>query len=186
MTDVEQTEQERIIEQGRETAKENLKHEDTKNREADEKSLKKNMDGARESAKLNHKVDRESQDEQVQNVIPANDTSKSAKEATAKAQLNPNGEDPISESEINKSATNADMSTGNKTAVSNQDAADRARNPGKAEEEAPRSTANPDIKPGQNATSEKVSEASTTNRDQARAGEERGNRPIIDQSKSKS
>ncbi len=30
MADVEQTEQERIIEQGRETAKENLKHEDTK------------------------------------------------------------------------------------------------------------------------------------------------------------
>lgn len=140
------------------------------------------LDDARETAKLNHKVDQSNNDHEViQDSIPANDTSQAAKEAVAKAQLDPNGEDPISDSEIKKSAHNADMTTGNKTAVSNKEAAERAKNPGEAEENAPRSTANPDIKSGQNATSEKVSEASTTNRDQARAGEKDAGRPVINQ-----
>lgn len=181
----ESTTREDAIEYGRKAAEENAAAERKVNGEPQVVDHEAQAEEAHETARLNHEADQTNQEDAIQNGIPANDTSKSAKEATAKSQLDPNGEDPISEKEIKDSATDASMETGNKTSVSNKDAADRAANPGEAEEEAPRSTANPDIKSGQNATSEKVSEKSTTNRDQAREGEEDAGRPVVNQSTGK-
>lgn len=177
----EPTTREDAIKLGHETAKANAAAERKESGGPTAANIDDIVDDAHETARLNHEVDHENQEDAVQNGIPANDTSKKAKEATAKAQLDPNGDDPISPKEVKDSATDASMETGNKTAVSNEEAADRARNPGDAEEEAPRSTANPDMTDSQNATSEKVSEESTTNRDQAREGERTAGRPVINQ-----
>lgn len=99
------------------------------------------VDDAHETAALNHEADQENQPEDEEASLE-NDTSKTAKQNTAKSQLDPTGDDPISNAEINRSATDADMSDGNKTAVSNEEAAERAKNPGEAEENAPLSLAN--------------------------------------------
>ena len=167
------TEQERVLDMGREAAEENVKNEDTRTRENDEKTFEKNIKASQDLAQANHEVEHGRQEDRIQDVIPANDTSKSAKQATAKSQLDPNGDDPISATEINKSATDASMETGNKTAVDDAEVSKRAANPGEAETNGPRALSNPDRNDEQNDTVEKVSEASTTNRDQARAGEER-------------
>ena len=128
------------IELGHKEALANHKAEQRDSTLADTPTQEETIKDAQESAKLNHEVDVNSQSEQGNGEL-RNDTSKTAKINTAKAQLDPAGDDPIKESEIEKSATNASMETGNKTEVSNKEAAKRAANPGKAEEDSPRSIA---------------------------------------------
>lgn len=158
------------IKDGQESAKENIKQEKRESSIADTNTVEEVMDDARESAKLNHEVEQSLQNVDAKGDL-TNDTSDKAKVATAKAQLDPNGDDPISEKEVRDSALDASMETGNKTAVTNKEAANRARNPGKAEEEAPRSIAGDGAKPAQNATTERVSQDSTSNREEAKRGE---------------
>lgn len=136
------------IADGHATARENIRAEREASTPVDTNPLPEIVDDAQETARLNHGVDVQNQPKSTSPTLK-NDTSKKAKIDTAKAQLDPAGEDPISKSEIEKSATDADMDTGNKTAVSNKEAAERAENPGEAEENAPLSLANPDNKAGE-------------------------------------
>lgn len=130
------------IKLGQDTARENVKHDKANGFTTDAADDRQDLvEDAQETARLNHKADQENQIEQGDNRIE-NDTSKTAKQATAKAQLDPTGNDPISTAEVNRSATNASMETGNKTAVSNEEQAQRATESGRAEEENSFSTAN--------------------------------------------
>lgn len=132
------------IRDGQETALENDQASgDAEVRERNENRFEETMDEARESARLNREAEESQQSESDSNEL-TNDTSKAAKVATAKSQLDPTGKDPISQKEVADSATDADMTTGNKTAVSNEEAARRAANPGEAEENGQFSTANAD------------------------------------------
>lgn len=128
------------LEDGRQTAKNNLKQERRENGRVTAPNRDEILDDARDTAQLNRKAEEASQPEGTNSILK-NDTSKAAKVRTAKAQLDPTGEDPISTAEIERSATNASMETGNQTAVSNEDAAERAENPGRAEEESSASIA---------------------------------------------
>lgn len=100
------------------------------------------IEDAQETAELNHEVDTASQPEAGKGELK-NDTSGAAKFRTAKSQLNPTGEETPSDAEIKRTAK-ADMTTGNHTGVSNEEAAERAANPGAVEEAAPLATTNPD------------------------------------------
>lgn len=135
------TDQERALHVGRTTAEENVKAEQERNTTAAGYDRDEIIADAQETARLNHEVDQKNNEGLAGNQIPKNNTSKAAKVATAKAQLDPTGNDPISQAEIERSATNASMDTGNKTAVSNEEAAHRAEAPGEAEEENSFSTA---------------------------------------------
>lgn len=147
------------IEVGRETAFENdAASGDAEVRNRNEARFEQTLEDSRESAQLNYQTDVANIDE---GTLEPNDTSTKAKENTAMSQLNPSGDDPISNKEVKDSATNASMDTGNKTSVSNEEAANRAANPGEAEEEAPLSTANPDAVDGEPAT-DKAAHPSTS------------------------
>lgn len=129
------------IAEGHRTAEQNHKAERRENgKVAEPTPVEEIAEDAHESARLNAAAEQDGQPEGGDNEL-RNDTSKTAKQRTAKSQLDPADVDPISNAEVNRSATNASMDTGNKTAVSNEEAADRAANPGKAEEESPVSTA---------------------------------------------
>lgn len=120
---------------GRESAQENLAHEQPV--EQDTKSAEANIEAARETAKENYKHD--DQDDvheqgslrdgtaEFEGTIEKNNTSKSAKIETAKSQLNPAGDEPISDADIRRSATEANMESASGTTVSNADAADPSR-----------------------------------------------------------
>jgi hypothetical protein len=127
--------------EGFDTAKANAKAEAKENTSKPNDSLTaadKNLTDAQELAKLNHKVDQENSTEGY--TIAKNDTSKAGKRRTSKSQLDPNGKDPVSEAEVNRAATDGENVKGG-TSVSNEDVAERAKNPGKAEEENPQSLA---------------------------------------------
>ncbi len=134
MAQNQETELERAIQSGRETAEENLKADKTNGSTAAGYDREDIVEDAQKTAKLNHKADLKNNEGLESDGIPKNDTSKEAKEATAKAQLDPTGNDPISSEEINKSATNASMDTGNKNGLTDKENAKRATNPGEAEE----------------------------------------------------
>lgn len=139
---------EEAMEEGRATAAENVEAERAKNPNLWDDPTPEIAEDARETARLNHEADVAGVRDGGSNELK-NDTSKKAKQDTAKSQLDPSGEDPITKSEINASATNADMNSGSGTHVSNEENAERAKNPGKAEEEAPLSIANPDSEAGE-------------------------------------
>lgn len=151
------------IEYGHAAALENHKAERANSDFVDTNPLPEILEEGHETARINHEAEQKHlQETGIQDLT--NDTSKKAKVATAKSQLDPNGDDPISQKEIAASATDASMETGNKTTVSNEEAADRAHNPENTDtEDAPRTTVGETTDP-QNETSEKVSEDSTSNR----------------------
>lgn len=110
------------IEQGRADAKANAKKEQGPQGPTRDDAVKEGQD----QAERNHKADQAGQDrvETDSNELK-NDTSKAAKVRTAKSQLDPTGEDPISNKEVERSAV-AGSTVKGETSVSNQDAADRA------------------------------------------------------------
>ena len=152
------------IETGREAAKANAgkAHEEPY-------TFTEAVEEGQKTAEVNFKADQENNKDWDANAhIPQNDTSDAAKKATAKSQLDPTGEDPISASEVNKSALNAGNDTGNKNGMSTQEQAKRSENPGQAEEEGKFSTA------GEGVTADvhgdavaKTGDASTSNKTQA-------------------
>lgn len=169
------------IAQGQADAKTNHKAEQDENSVADTRTLDETIEDAQKTAELNRSAELDNQGEGVEHDL-TNDTSKKAKEATAKSQLDPNGDDPIKDSEVRASATDASMETGNKTAVTNKEAADRSRRPGEAEENSDRSLAGDGPTPARNATSDKVSEDSTSNRSEVKAAEKEAGRPDLTKS----
>jgi hypothetical protein len=89
-------------------------------------------------AKANYKAE---QDAGVAgHVIAKNDTDAAAKKRTSKSQLDPSGNDPISDAEVNRAATDG-VNVKGETAVSDKEVAARAADPGTAEEQNPISTA---------------------------------------------
>lgn len=155
------------VEYGHQAALENHKAERANSDSVDTNPLEEILEEGHETARVNHAAEQEHLHATGTEDL-ANDTSKKAKVATAKSQLDPNGDDPISSKEVSDSATDASMETGNKTSVSNEEAADRAHNPENTDvEDAPRTTLGETTDP-HNETSEKVSEASTSNRKDVR------------------
>ena len=130
------------IAEGHRVAKENAKVERENSNIADAPTREETIEDAQETARLNHEAEHANQPEGNSDTELRNDTSKAAKVRTSKAQLDPAGLDPISDNEVERAATDASMETGNKTAVSNKEAANRSKEPGKAEENSPVSTAN--------------------------------------------
>lgn len=123
------------VRQGQEDAKANARAEQKASTSKPNVSLTsadKNLEDARESAEINAKADRESQPEQYE--IAKNDTTKAGKIRATKAQLNPSGDENISDAEIARAATDGENVHGG-TGLSNEEVAERAKNPGKAEEE---------------------------------------------------
>lgn len=159
------TDQERALHVGRTTAEENVKAEQKRSTTAAGYDREDVIKDAQETAELNHKADLENnKDLDSTSQIPKNNTSLSAKEQTAKSQLDPTGDDPISSAEVKRSAHDASMDTGNKTAVSNEEQAARATQPGEAEEENSFSTADGGVTEDlQSSEVQKTGEKSTSN-----------------------
>lgn len=151
------------IADGQATARENLKAERAASTVADTNPLPEIVADAQDTARNNHRTDVKNQPDTDSSEL-RNDTSDKAKEDVAKSQLDPSGLDPISDKEVKASAHDADMDTGNKTAVSNKEAAKRAENPGEAEENAPLSTANPNSHAGEPADEDAAHPGTRTRR----------------------
>jgi hypothetical protein len=113
----------------------------------------KNIKDAQEAAELNHKADLENQPEGHE--IAKNDTSKAGKVRTTKSQLDPAGNDPVNDAELKRAATDGTSVKGG-TSVDNEDVADRAKQPGKVEEENPKSTAHGNLDPKELEASEEA------------------------------
>jgi len=119
---------EEAIAQGQADAKAN--HEKEKVNGSTGATTEEIVKDAQDTAKFNHEVDVKNQEKVEDNSNElTNDTSKTAKVATAKSQLEPAGVDnprPVSKKEIKDSALEANMETGNKTGLSNEEAANQA------------------------------------------------------------
>ena len=128
--------------EGRRTAEANFKAEQKNNTSspADNPLEGENIESAQELAKLNHKVDVENTTEGGLYSIAKNDTSKAGKTRTSKSQLDPAGNDPISDAEVKRAAV-AGRTVKGETSVSDKEVAARASKPGEAEEKNPISTA---------------------------------------------
>lgn len=85
------------------------------------------VEDAQNTAEENARVDRANQPDRLQEDGFKNDTSKKAKVDTTKAQLDPTGTDPISKAEITRAATNGSEAGKVGTGVTNEEAANRAR-----------------------------------------------------------
>jgi hypothetical protein len=132
--------------EGFDTAKANARAERKANSSKPVEALgdDQNVRDAQELAKLNHKVDQENFT--PGHSIAKNDTSKAGKTRTSKSQLDPNGDDPISDAEVKRAATDGRTVKG-ETSVSDEEVAKRASDPGKAEEENPQSLAGDGLDP---------------------------------------
>lgn len=117
-----------------------------------------NIKDAQESARINAKAEADAQSEQYE--IAKNDTSKAGKVRATKAQLNPSGDEKISDAEITRAAVDGKNVKGG-SGLSNEEVAERAKNPGKAEEENGKSIAGEGVDEDHTEVSEEVAHANS-------------------------
>lgn len=113
------------VKQAQAEAKANAKAEQARSTDRSS-SLEDTLDDAQDTARVNHRVDTKGQPERNQEDGFKNDTSKKAKIDTTKAQLDPAGNDPISNAEIERAATDG-VNVHGGTSVSNEENAARAQ-----------------------------------------------------------
>lgn len=132
------------VQSGLDDAKANAKAEEKVNGPHDGLIGGEAIEEAQETARINAEADQANIKEG--HTIAKNDTSKAGKVRTSKSQLDPTGEDRISTAEVTRAATDGTKVHGG-TDLSNEEVAERAKNPGKAEEENPASIAGEGVDP---------------------------------------